>query len=74
MDYKVGTFRETGLTAKWSRTRSGAPIIIVSKPNSDIPHERTFWFCDKTMWKNMEEVGVMEGFSSTLLLADIFCI
>jgi hypothetical protein len=60
MKYVVSTFREVGLMAKWSKTDSGTPIIIVK--DAEMESWRT---CDKTMFDNMKKLGIKKGFYAT---------
>lgn len=75
MEYTVATLREAGLEAKWHRTRKGAPIIVARGPRAYTSHQREGWWAvDKSMWKRMGEVGIMQGFEESTLLGDIFSI
>ena len=75
MEYRVGTFREAGLEAKWSKTRSGQPCIFVRDPKGRGKHQReSWWLCDKTMFDLMKKEGIREGFDGATLLGDIFSI
>ena len=75
LEYKVSTFRECGLDAKWSKTRSGKPIIVVRDPESELPHQRNqWWWLDSAMYKAMQNEGVKQGFNSSTIIADIFSI
>ena len=73
MYYRVGTLRDAGLEARWSRTSSGAPILVARNPNASSKHQRErWWTVDRNMWKRMEETGVIEGFDCCTLLGDFF--
>lgn len=75
MKYRVGTLREAGLEAKWTKTRNGAPIIKVRWPKAKPKHQRERWYyVDVSMWDMMKQLGVIEGFDGATLLADIFFI
>lgn len=68
MRYTVSTIRSAGLEARWSRTRSGAPIIAARKPGGT-------WFvvaCD--MWDAMKSEGIKPAFERFTLLGDIFSV
>lgn len=68
MKYNVGTIRESGLEAKWSRNSSGGPIIVARKPGG------RWYYVDKFMWKRAEVVGIYEAFNEHTCLGDIFSI
>jgi hypothetical protein len=67
--YRVGTLRHAGLLAKWSRTRSGAPIIVARKSDA------TPWYAvTDRMWKRAAEVGIAQAFDEHTALARYFSI
>jgi len=71
--YRVSTFRQAGLEAKWSKTRQGEPYIAVRNPESKEAHQRErWWVCNQNMFDLMQKYGVAEGFDSATLLGDIF--
>ncbi len=73
--YTVGTLRDAGLEARWSRTSNGGPIIVARNPDADNVHQReTWWAVTGSMWKQMDENGIVEGFSNATVFADIFSI
>lgn len=82
--YRVGTFREAGLEAKWGRTRQGAPIILVRDPNADHAHQRVnWWVCDRGMFEAMREDahslgddarGILQAFDGWTLLGNMFSV
>lgn len=73
--YQVKTLRDAGLEAKWSKTPTGAPIIVARNPNSKLAHQREkWWFITARAWKVMSEVGIIEGFDRETLLGDVFSI
>lgn len=75
MQYTVGTFRNVGLDARWTKTRQGAPIIQVRCPSSSLRHQRENWYMvDADMWARMLRFGILEGFEQCTLLADVFSI
>jgi hypothetical protein len=70
---RVGTFREAGLEARWSKTSSGAPAIFVRNPKSHSEHQRkNWWLVSDRMWKRMLDAGILEGFDQCTLIGDIF--
>ena len=73
MEYTVKTLRKAQLEARWSRTRSGAPILLARNPVATLIHQRkTWWAVDHKMWETMKQVGVLEGFERHTLLGDVF--
>jgi len=67
MKYNVGTIRETGLQARWTKTRGGAPIIV-ARVDDGSP-----WYAiDKFMWEDAKSYGIREAFESHTVLGDIF--
>lgn len=74
MDYKVKTFRDAGLEAKWTKN-NGTPFIAVRNPASDNKHQRKNWYlCDGAMFEDMKKNGVMAGYESHTCLGDFFYI
>lgn len=67
--YRVGTFREVGLDAKWSKTGRGEPYIGVK-----LPEQKTYTVCDAQMFKTMEREGIKQGYETHTVLGDIFSI
>ena len=75
MHYKVSTFREAGLEAKWSKTRKGSPIIVARNPKVRFEHQRKQWWAiDNKAWELCKQVGIVEGFDSCTALGDIFSV
>jgi hypothetical protein len=75
LTYRVGTFRNVGLEAKWTKQFNGGPIIVARDPNAESEHQRTSWWSvDVKMFDLMKESGVREGFNQSTLLGDIFSI
>lgn len=73
--YNVKSIRATGLEAKWTRTRNGAPIITARNPESPLFHQRTQWYViDGKMWNRAQTVGLIEAFNSGTLFGDIFSV
>ena len=71
--YSVKTLRAAGLEAKWSKLRSGAPIIICRNPSAKLEHQRkTWWHIDAKLWAQMGKLGIVEAFDNITLLGDIF--
>ena len=69
LPYKVRTFRDAGLQARWARTRQGAPIIAVRKDD-----DGTWFVVDAEMWRTMNKHGIKVGFESHTCLGDVFSI
>ncbi len=66
MKYSVNTIRESGLEARWTKTRNGAPIITARKSGGK-------WFViDRNMWAAMQKEGIVLAFERFTLLGDIF--
>lgn len=68
LGYKVGTIREAGLEARWTKTRKGTPCIVARKP------EGKWYIVNLDMWTRAHEVGIMEAFEEHTCLGDIFSI
>ena len=66
--YRVSTFREAGLEAKWSKTRSGQPYIVAR----DVCGQ--WYVVTNVMFERMNIVGVVEGFNEHTLLGDVLSI
>jgi hypothetical protein len=70
-DYKLSTFRNAGLKAKWTHTRLGAPIIAATLEGFN---KNWFWV-DGNMWKRMEKSGdVLGTWKDYTALGDIFSV
>jgi hypothetical protein len=71
LQYNVRTIRAAGLEARWTRTRTGAPIIAarelhrVGKP---------WYVVDDRMWNRAHEVGVRQAFEEHTALGDFFSV
>ena len=73
LNYRVGTFRQAGLQAKWGKSNSGSPCIFARNPNATTVYQRdTWWLCSLPMWETMQKVGVVEGYDRHTLLGDVF--
>jgi len=69
--YQVGTFRDAGLKAKWTKRRSGRPVIAVYHDKHD-----SWYIIDKNLWEFMCNApeGLKVGFKMGTLISDIFSI
>ncbi len=75
MKYRVATFRDAGLEAKWGKTHSGRPAIFVRHPEAIHEHQRTTWYMvTDGMFNHMKADGIIEGYNTCTLLADVFSI
>lgn len=75
MKYQVGTLREAGLEARWTKTRNGAPIIAARDPVGYEQHQKTqWWVVDDAMWKDMERHGIKVGFDNHTMLGNFFSV
>lgn len=73
--YTIGTFREAGLEAIWTKTKNGGPIITVRMPKSNLKHQRENWYdVHQKMWNDMKEMGIIAAYESHTLIADVFSI
>lgn len=72
--YRVGTFRDAGLEARWTKNSRGAPIIVARDPKSDQRHQRErWWYMDRAAWTCVAREGdVRRGFDCATILGDIF--
>jgi hypothetical protein len=70
LQYKLATFRNAGLEARWTRTSNRAPIIAAKRWESS-----TWCVVDSRMWKEMQRSGdVLETFKDFTALVDVFSI
>jgi len=60
--------RAAGLDARWTHTRTGAPIIACRLPG------KAWYVVDAKMFKAMEAEGVKPAFERFTLLGDYFSI
>jgi len=73
--YTVGAMRAAGLEARWTKNRSGRPMIVVRDPQAQTKHQREdWWICDKEMFRLMGKDGVREGFDNATLFGNLFSI
>jgi hypothetical protein len=66
--YRVGSFKEVGLEAKWAKSPAGGPYIKARKPDG------CWYVVSKVMFDRIQKVGVLEGFDEHTLLGDIFSV
>lgn len=69
LHYRVATFREAGLDAKWSKSGAGKPCIVAKEKNTV-----GYYVVTAGMFRRMQIVGVIEGFKEFTVLGDIFSI
>ncbi len=75
MKHRVGTYREAGREARWSKTRSGTPMILIRDPNGADEHQRKkWWLVNDSMFQDMKKIGIREAFDSHTILGAIFSI
>jgi hypothetical protein len=75
LKYGVKTFRAVGLEAKWTKTRTGAPIIVARNPLGKLQHQREIWWVvDDSMWQRIKQWGILEAFDRSTLLGDFFSV
>ncbi len=67
--YRVSTFREAGLEAKWSKTTAGQPYILARAVGT-----KSWYVVASNMFERMKKVGVIEGFEEHTLLGDVLSI
>lgn len=73
--YRVGTFREAGLDARWTKTYEGEPYIALRDSSAPGEHQRVAWWCcDDSMLAMMEREGIREGFRCATTLGAFFSI
>ena len=70
MKYSVKEIRKLGYEARWTRTRSGAPIIVARKPGGS----GTWFAIDKNLWDAAKTMGFDAAFESHTMLGDIFSV
>ena len=71
--YQVGTFRDAGLQARWTKTRNGVPIIAARDPNGRGVHQRTqWWVVDEHMFNDMKRHGIREAFDNHTMMGEFF--
>lgn len=68
MNYTVTTIREAGLEARWTKTRTGAPIISARLPNGK------WYVIDNSMWNSAKKIGILEAFKNHTALGEFFSI
>jgi hypothetical protein len=69
LHYRVSTFREAGLEAKWSKTQSGRPYLVAKQVSS-----KTWFVITARMFERMKKVGVFNAFEEHTLLGDVLSI
>lgn len=71
LKYTVKSIREHGLACKWTRTRSGAPIIVGRMP--DVGGGKWYFIDDRT-WVRAKTVGIVQAFEEHNALGAFFSI
>lgn len=69
MEYNVQTVRAAGLQARWTRTRSGAPIIAARLNDND-----TWYVIHDSMWREAQNIGLLEAFKGYTALGEFFSV
>ncbi len=67
--YRVSTFREAGLEAKWSKTQRGSPYLLAREVGA-----KTWFVITANMFERMKKVGILEAFKEHTLLGDVLSI
>jgi hypothetical protein len=67
--YRVSTFREAGLEAKWSKTRAGRPYIVIREVGT-----KQWFVLTSDMFNRMQKVGVVQGFEEHTCLGHVFSV
>lgn len=75
LSLNVTTFRSAGLEARWTKTRSGTPCMVVRNPQAKLKHQKeTWWMVDNDMWESAKKFGILEAFERHTLLGNFFSI
>lgn len=69
--YTVKSLRAHGLECKWSRTRTGAPIII---GRMDGVGAGRWYVIDATMWEDAKRDGILRAFENHCALGAFFSV
>ncbi len=67
--YRVNTFREAGLEAKWSKTQTGKPYLLARGA-----WVKAWFVITANMFERMKKVGILEAFKEHTLLGDVLSI
>lgn len=67
--YRVSTFREAGLEAKWSKSKKGTPYLLAKQVE-----QKTWFVVTSDMFSRMKEVGVSQGFEEFTVAGNVFSI
>jgi hypothetical protein len=59
--YRVSTFREAGLEAKWSKRATGKPYLVAREVGT-----KTWYIITSNMFARMQTAGVVEGFKELM--------
>ena len=70
LEYRVKTFRDNGLEARWTRTRRGRPCIVVR----DKKYAKKWLLVDKEIFAAMQADGVHDAYVSRAVMLDLFSI
>lgn len=74
MRYTVGDIRKAGIECKWSRTRTGAPIIV-GKTDTVGRDGKPIWaYIDGEMWDDAKRQGLKAAFEAHTALIGFFSI
>ncbi len=66
--YRVNTFREAGLEAKWSKT-GGRPYLLARGAEG-----KAWYVITANMFERMKKVGILAAFEEHTLLGDVLSI
>jgi hypothetical protein len=68
MRYIIQTFKDAGLQARWTRTRTGAPIISAKAEDGN------WYVVDARCWEQAQKIGLKEAFENYNALGKYFSI
>ena len=68
MKYTVKYFRSQGLTVRWAKTRSGAPIIVAKTDCG------SWVYIDNKMWERAKVVGIKQAFEENTAFIQFFSV
>ncbi len=69
MKYRVGDIRAAGLKCRWTRTKTGAPIIAGQREDTG-----KWYVINSSMWDRSKVVGLKQAFEEHTCLAEFFSI
>lgn len=75
MKYTVGYIRSCGIECRWTKTRSGQPIIVGKTDSTDRQGKPVWAVIDDEMWRYAQRIGdLKQAFDNSTALVNVFSV